>query len=136
MLGTFPNAFSQGLFVSNKRQNSWTDRAQIFVGPHWPQGRFMNHQNFKNLCFKVVIFVKFLKCAKKYYEIRKLFLVCFRFFVLFKSRIYRSCSIKKCIYWKFFYLICRKKKTQGLYQHALEKFQFKALDLSLSISCI
>ena len=57
-------------FVSNKRQNGWTDRGQIFFV--WaPQGRFMNDQNFKNLCF--LVFVKLWKCAKKYYKILKLF---------------------------------------------------------------
>ena len=53
----------------------------------WPQGRFMNDQNFKNLCLKVFIFEKFWKCAKKYYEIRKLFCFCF---ILYKEKMFRD----------------------------------------------
>ena len=36
------------LFVSNKRQNGWTDRAQIFEGP----GVFMDDRIIKNLIFE------------------------------------------------------------------------------------
>ena len=44
-------------FVSNKRQNGWTDRVQKFVWDlTWPQERF-NDQNFKNLCLKVFLFL-------------------------------------------------------------------------------
>ena len=36
------------LFVSNKRLNGWTVRAQFFVwNLTWPQGRFIKDQNFK-----------------------------------------------------------------------------------------
>ena len=38
------------LFVSNKRQNGWTDRAEILCGTYaWLQGRFMDDRIFKNL---------------------------------------------------------------------------------------
>jgi len=47
--------------VSNKRQNGWTDQAQILcLTSHDPsQGSFMNDQNFKNLPPKSLIFIKF-----------------------------------------------------------------------------
>ena len=36
------------MFVSNKRQNGWTDRTQIlYEASHWSEERFMNEQNFK-----------------------------------------------------------------------------------------
>ena len=62
------------LFVTNKRLNR---SGQNFVWDlTWPLGRFMNGSNFESLCFKVYIFVvKFWKCAKKYFEILKLFFV-------------------------------------------------------------
>jgi len=53
---------------------------------NWPQGRFMNDQNFKNLCLKVFYFCKILKLRKKYYEISKLFFV----FLLYCTK--RRCS--------------------------------------------
>ena len=43
----------------------------------------MNDQHFRNLSLKVFIFVKFRKCAKNYYEIRKL-VDCFCF-ILYKE---------------------------------------------------
>ena len=56
------------LFVSSKRQNGWTDRAQIFLWDiTWPQGRFMNDlndQNFKYWLHQNSIFIKFLKKFK------------------------------------------------------------------------
>ena len=62
------------LFVSNKRQNGWTDRVPNFV---WaltrPQRRVLNDEIFKILCRKFFIFVKIWKCAEKYYEISKHF---------------------------------------------------------------
>ena len=54
---------SDCLFVSNKRQNSWTDRAQIFCGilVCWPLGRFMN---FLKFVFESFCFCKILKICK------------------------------------------------------------------------
>ena len=40
------------LFVSNKRQNGWTDRAQILC-------RIYRWSDFKNLCLKVFYFCNF-----------------------------------------------------------------------------
>ena len=51
-------------FVSNKRQNVWIYRAKFCVGPHMAPANGLNAQNHKNLCPKVLIFVKFLKCTK------------------------------------------------------------------------
>ena len=42
------------------------------VGPYVTPGKVYEWLNFKNLCLKV-FFVKFWKCAKNVYEIRKLF---------------------------------------------------------------
>ena len=64
------------LFVSNKRQNGWTDRAQILCGTSRDPGKG-NDQNLTNFVFKIFYFWKFWKCAKKYNEIRKLFLLLF-----------------------------------------------------------
>ena len=51
------------VFVSKKRQNGWTDQAQILCGnSRDPREGFMNYQNIWNLAF----FVKFWK----YYETR------------------------------------------------------------------
>ena len=70
------------LFVSNKRQNGWTDRVPNFV---WaltrPQRRVLNDEIFKIVCRKVFIFVKIWKCAEKYYEISKHFFI----FILYKE---------------------------------------------------
>ena len=41
----------------------------------WPQGRFMDAPNYRNLCPQIFYScVRFWKCAKKYYEFRKLLL--------------------------------------------------------------
>ena len=62
------------LFVFNKRQNRLNRLGPNFVwNLTWPQGMFMNDQNFQNLCLKDFISVKFWKRTKKYWEIRKLF---------------------------------------------------------------
>ena len=43
------------------------------VGPHVAPGKVYGQSDFKYVIFlKLFNFVKFLKCAKKYYEIRKL----------------------------------------------------------------
>ena len=58
------------LFESDKRQNGWTDRAQTLCGRiTWPQRRFGNAQNYKNLCRKALNFVKFYSpiCAENIY---------------------------------------------------------------------
>ena len=53
------------LFVSNKRQNGWTERAQIFFGSLvWFQGRFINDQIFKNFPLRKFDFWKFWKSTK------------------------------------------------------------------------
>ena len=51
----------------------------------WPQGMFMDAQNFKKLSPNFFDFCKILKCAKKYYEIGKLFI-----YVLYCTK--RRCS--------------------------------------------
>ena len=49
---------------------------------HVTPGRFMNDQNFQNLCLKVLYFCKILKSAKKFNKIRN-FLFCF---ILYKEK--------------------------------------------------
>jgi len=47
------------LFVSNKRQNGWTDRAQIFCGTsRYPREGLWMIKNFKKGILKVFDFVK------------------------------------------------------------------------------
>jgi len=61
------------LFVSNKRQNGWTDRAQILCGTSRGPRASLRMIKISKFCVqKFFISVKFWKCAKKYYEIRKL----------------------------------------------------------------
>ena len=50
------------LFVSNKRQNGLTDRAQIT----WTQGRFMNDPNLKNLAPTKIDFYWILKIHENF----------------------------------------------------------------------
>ena len=68
-------------------------RPKFCVWPHVTPGRFMNDQNFQNLCFKVLYFCKILKSAKKYNKIRN-FLFCF---ILYKEKMLTDkATIKGC----------------------------------------
>jgi len=51
-------------------------RPNFCVGPHMTQGKIHEFSKFQKFVFKSSFLVKFLKWAKKYYEIRKLFLYC------------------------------------------------------------
>ena len=63
------------LFVTNKRKNGWTDRAQI-LWRTWrdPREGLWMLKITKSCIQKFLIFVKFWKCAKKYL-IREFFVV-------------------------------------------------------------
>ena len=66
------------LFVSNKRQNDWTDRAQFFLWDiAWSQGRFMDDQIFKNLPPLKFDFWKFWKSAKFFWKSGEIFCFCY-----------------------------------------------------------
>ena len=53
------------LFVSNKRQNSWTDRAQIFCGTSRDHREGLWMIKISNICLhQNSIFIKFLKILK------------------------------------------------------------------------
>jgi len=57
--------FSVCLFVSNKRQNGWTDRAQIFCGTSRDHRGGLRMIKISNMCFhQNSIFIKFLKILK------------------------------------------------------------------------
>jgi len=53
------------MFVSEKRQNGWTDPAQILYGTSRDPREGFYDQNFKKFGLKVFIFVQFWKCTKK-----------------------------------------------------------------------
>ena len=92
------------LFVSNKRQNGWTDRAQILCETSRdPREGLCMIKIFKKCVLKVFIFVKCRKCAKKYYEIRKLFCFCF---MLYKEKMFteykhKSASVRNFKHFSF-----------------------------------
>jgi len=63
-------------FVSNTSQQLNWSGPNFVWDLAWPQGRFMDAQNYKKLYLKLLqIFVKFKKCAKKYLKIRHNFTV-------------------------------------------------------------
>ena len=65
-------------FYPINRQNGWTDQAQFFFGTSRdPREGLWLIKIWKNCVISFFIFVKFWKCAKKYYEIRILFNVFF-----------------------------------------------------------
>ena len=66
------------LFVTNKRQNGSTDQAQICCGTsHDPSEGLWMFRITKSCIQKLLIFVKFKKCAKNYLKIReRLLLFC------------------------------------------------------------
>ena len=72
------------LFLSNKRQNGWTDLAQILCGTSRDprEGLLMI-----KICVKKFFSAKFWKCVKNYIVIRKLVCFCFR---LYKEKIITS----------------------------------------------
>jgi len=65
------------LFVTNKRKNSWTDWARIFVGPHMTPRKVYGHPEFQNLPPKTFDCHKILRIHEKYDQIRELFCYCF-----------------------------------------------------------
>ena len=67
--------FSVCLFVSNKRQNGWTDRVHFFL----PQGRFMDDRIFKKFASNKIRILKILK-------IHEFFCYCFTVYTM------RKCS--------------------------------------------
>ena len=68
------------LFVSVKTGERSRSGPNFLWDLVWPKGRFMNYQNFKNLCF-----VEFWKSTQKILQIRK-FLFCFCFILYTKRR--------------------------------------------------
>ena len=70
-------------FVSNKRQNGWTDRAQIFCGTSRSPREGLWMIKISNIClYQNSIVIKFFKILK----IRELFLFCFTMYTK------RTCS--------------------------------------------
>ena len=65
------------VYVSNKRQNDYTDLTQMLYGTtHDPREGLWMLKITKNFVQKFLIFVKFWKCAKKYFQISKIFCSC------------------------------------------------------------
>ena len=63
--------------VSNKRQNDWTDRGQIFLRLHMTPGKSYEWSKFQKFAFNKVRFLKIFKIHQIcFYKIRKIF-VCF-----------------------------------------------------------
>ena len=62
------------LFASNKRQNGWTDRTQIFCGPRVTPGKGYGWSNCQNLASIKILFLKILKIHDIFYKIFCLFL--------------------------------------------------------------
>ena len=53
------------MFVSNKRQNGWTDRAQIFCGTSWDPREGLWMIEILNIClYQNSIVIKFFKILK------------------------------------------------------------------------
>ena len=68
---------SLSLFVSNKRQNSKTDRAKILCDTSCEsQGRFVDDQFFKNLSPSKFDFENFKNPRICFYKIRDIFCFC------------------------------------------------------------
>ena len=65
----FCHSFSQGLlwlFKSDKRQNGWTDQAQILLWDiTWSQERFMDGYSLKKIALKIWFFIIHKKIDKK-----------------------------------------------------------------------
>ena len=65
------------LFVSNKRQNGWTDRAQIFCGTSRDQREGLWMIKISNICFNQnsisIKFFKILKIHEIFLKIREIF---------------------------------------------------------------
>ena len=78
------------VFASNKRQNGWTDRAQIFCGTSRDHMEGLWMIKISNICLRQnSIFIKFLKILKIheiFVKIRELFLFCFTMYTK------RTCS--------------------------------------------
>ena len=84
------------MFVSNKRQNGWTDRAQILCGTLRDPTEGLWMIKISKICVeKFIILVKFWKCAKKYDEIRKLF--CLFCCLLYKEKMLTDKAINKSL---------------------------------------
>ena len=71
------------LFVSNKRQIGWTDRAQILCGASTP-GKIYECKNYKRMSTKFFDFRKILKIHKKMIKTTKKFI-----FVLSKRKCWK-----------------------------------------------
>ena len=78
------------LFESNKRQNGWTDRAQIFCGTSRDNREGLWIIKISNICLHqnsiVIKFFKILKIREIFVKIRELFLFCFTMYTK------RTCS--------------------------------------------
>ena len=91
------------LFVSNKRQNDWTDRAKIFSGisrdPR--EGLWsVDDQIFKNLPPSKFVFWKFWKSTKFFFKSAKsfVFVICYKgepLCILFRIKISSSSKMRK-----------------------------------------
>ena len=83
------------LFVSNKRQNGWTNRAHIFCGSSRdPREGLWMIKFKKKLCLKVFCFCKILKCAKKVYEICKVKMLTDKATIKSKNRRWARSALK------------------------------------------
>ena len=65
------------LFVTNKRKNSWTDWARIFVGPHMTPRKVYGHPEFQNLPPKTFDCHKILRIHEKIWSNPRTFLLLF-----------------------------------------------------------
>ena len=100
--------------LSNKCKNGWTDQIQILCGTSG-QSDF-KYVSLKYVYLKLYDFVKFWKCAKKYYEIRK-FLYCSKRRC---SQIKPQLKVKNCrcsylILWKYEMIIKALIWTHSIY---------------------
>ena len=89
-LSIYKFGLSVCLFVSNKRQNGWTDRAQIFCGTSRDPREGLWLIEILNICLHqnsiAIKFLKILKIREFFVKIRELFLFCFTMYTK------RTCS--------------------------------------------
>ena len=79
------------LFVSNKRQNGWTDQTQILFGTSRDPREGLWIIKTSKICVSTLfIFCKIMKMRKKYHEIRKLF------YTIHKANIVNSLTLFIC----------------------------------------
>ena len=89
------------MFLSNNRQNGWTDRAQILCRPSHVPGKVYRWSKFLNLSPTKFEFIKFWKSTKLYYKIYEFFLFLFKNLKkekMFTTKIEEDVHEAPCIY--------------------------------------